>query len=596
VHQYLKAQILKIMKAALDKQATKSAILVTDDRTTKILDSVLKVHELNDLGIGVLVNIKFNRERVNVAPIYFLSPTLESIEAFCKDYSNPRQLQYGGSVHLFLCGSISEAGLKKIKASPVKKYLKTFQEVYCDFLALEDQVFYFNRKTAFSNIYMTKDQNTMKKELSEQAIQLFSTIVSMEENPYIRYAKCSGRAEAVAKVFQDYLNQMKPNMKGFQPREKRATVLIMDRSQDPIAPLTHEVTYQCMIKDHLGVEPKFLKLEDDSKENEKGDGFKRFYFRDDPLWNELRHGNMGNVVPDVAQRFKKFKQTNAVAQRDLAGAKPSLVQTVRDLPMYKKMAKSFSAHFQMTKILSKKFSDMKLATIGDLEQSLVTGIDPDGKQVNINRIQKELTQIVKDPNYPPDIKLRLLCIYIISQGGISEKQRNMLFLAANLKEEDHQAIYNLRRLGVTIKTPENGNSKVPRPSHYNDMQAQAKKLAQNNQVVQTRFEPLLSLVLRKMAADKLSEIEYPFIGEKPKMGSSVASSFGGRSHRKKNRGGSDLPRVIVFMVGGGSFNEVRQCYQLTKALNRPIYMGSSHFMSPGEYLTSLKGAEQPAVE
>jgi len=594
ITEYLKAQILKVMQTALDKSANKQALLVTDDRTTKIMDSCLKVHQLNDMGIGVLVNIKYNRERVNVTPIYFLTPDLASIERFCKDYADPKALQYGPSVHLFLCGSISQAGLKMIKKSRVRSYLKTFQEIYCDFVALEDQVFYFNRPEAFSNLYLTKDKETVKSELSDQAIKLFSTIVSMEEDPYIRYAKESGRAAAVASVFQDYLKQMKANMKGFKPREKRATLIILDRSQDPVAPLTHEVTYQCMIKDFLGTDAKFLEVKDDSADG----GSKKFYYRDDPLWQELRHANMGNVVPDLKRRFEHFKKTNAVAKRDAAGdneQKVSLVQTVRDLPMYKKMAKSFTSHFAITKQLSKKFTQLNLGKVGDMEQSLITMIDPNGKPAKIKDLQKELTFLLKDPTVSTEIKLRLLCIYIISQGGIADKQKNMLFLAANISQADQESIYNLARLGVAIKS--DSGSKPPRPPHYADLQAEAKKLA-NSEIVQTRFEPLVSLVLRKLIANKLSTKDYPFIGDEPDAGVDVTSSFGGRSHRKKNRGATDQARIIVFMIGGGSFNEVRQCYELSKK-GRPVFMGSSHFMSPAQYLEQLKAkppTNAPAAE
>jgi len=306
----------------------------------------------------------------------------------------------------------------------------------------------------------------------------------------------------------------------------------------------------------------------------------------------MRHENMGHVVPDLGNRFKHFKKTNAVAKRDMGGDKSaSLVQTVRDLPMYKKMAKSFSSHFQITKQLSKMFTELKLQIIGDLEQSLITGIGPEGKPAKLTELQKQLTFLLKDPTYPTEIKLRLLMIYIISQGGMSEKQKNMLFLAANISQGDGEAIYNLRRLGVDIKNESKG--KAPVPSH--DLQAQAKKLA-NSDVVQTRFEPLVSLVLRKMAASKLSSKEYPYMGEAPDDGVDVVSSFGGRSHRKKNRGAVDQPRIIVFMVGGASFNEVRQCYVLSKALNRPIFMGSSNFTSPAEYIEQLKGTKASGDE
>lgn len=578
----LKKQILKAVAAALAKSNMKSAIMIVDDRTTKVLDSCLKVHELNDKGVGVLVNIKYQRERVKVAPIYFLSPSIESIKKMIHDYSNPKTPQYTSNVHLFICGTITKEGMNLIKKARIRKHLKTFQEVYCDFLALESNVFHFNRPESFSKIYMTTDK--VNGELQDEAVQLFNALVTMEEDPYIRYAKCSKRASGVASVFQDYYAQMKPKMKGLQTRPNRATLLILDRSQDPVAPLMHEVTYQCMIKDLIATDQKYLSLKSEEKD---GATEEKFYFLEDPLWKETRHANMAEVVPDLRQKFKHFEQTNHVARNQKGQKDDNLIATVRDLPKYKKMMKSFTSHFQITKILSTTFTQLQLSTICDVEQNLVTGIDPDGKSVKLKEVQKELTHVLKDPSFPTEIKLRLLLIYIISQGGISDKHKDPLFTAANISRADSEAIFNLTRLGVKIRS--DGKSPVQRPPHYKDLQEQAKKLTDKD-IVKSRFEPLVSLLLRRLAEDKLSETEYPYLGDRPKTGSSVSNVFGGRSRRRR-KGGNDA-RVFVFVVGGGCFSEVRQCYTLSHEINRDIHIGSSHFMSPKQYIQLLQGPQK----
>jgi len=46
---------------------------------------------LNDQGIGAILNVKYQRERVPVPPIYFLSPNMASIEKVVKDYENSKK-------------------------------------------------------------------------------------------------------------------------------------------------------------------------------------------------------------------------------------------------------------------------------------------------------------------------------------------------------------------------------------------------------------------------------------------------------------------------------------------------------------------------
>jgi syntaxin-binding protein 1 len=80
------------------------AVMVCDDYTIKLVSSALKIHEINQHGVGAVLNIQFNRERMqNTTAIYFISPTRASIEAVIKDYAGKKP-QYG-KAHLFTCGS-----------------------------------------------------------------------------------------------------------------------------------------------------------------------------------------------------------------------------------------------------------------------------------------------------------------------------------------------------------------------------------------------------------------------------------------------------------------------------------------------------------
>ena len=97
--------IYDIIKDAQSKMDSKKkySLLIADDHTIPILHHVLKMHELNELNIGVVLNVAFNRERVKVSPIYFLSPTQKSIQHMCDDYKNPKSPRYGAPVHAYFC-------------------------------------------------------------------------------------------------------------------------------------------------------------------------------------------------------------------------------------------------------------------------------------------------------------------------------------------------------------------------------------------------------------------------------------------------------------------------------------------------------------
>jgi len=53
--------------------------------------------------------------------------------------------------------------------------------------------------------------------------------------------------------------------------------------------------------------------------------------------------------------------------------------------------------------------------------------------------------------------------------------------------------------------------------------------------------------------------------------------------------GFDRSRIIVFVIGGVCWSEVRICHMLSKELGRHIYLGSSFIASPTQFITLLGG-------
>jgi len=585
---FLKEQILSAFKVAFSNMVQKSAILITDDVTTNILDTCLKVHQLNDLGIGAIVNVKFNRERVQVPPIYFLSSNDASLKAVIEDYANPEKPQYASSAHLFMLPSLTEGSWELLKKSNLRRHLKTLQEVYCNFHALESRVFHFNRPGAFRSLYMT---SKIEAELQESAEQLFNVCVSLQEYPYIRYYRDSKNAHVLAQKFESYFAKKKAEMPQFKHNERRSTLIILDRTQDPVAPLLHEITYQAMIKDLVTSETKFIPLE-----STKEDGTTettQFYYADDPMWLDFKDKNLPDFLKDLQSKFASFKETNVIAKVKLEEQKENknLLRQVRNLPKYRKMTNSFNSHFDIKDKLVGLYRSLDLKTIADMEQSLVTGLDENGRNSKLKDIQKQMSTVFKDPTVNSEVKLRLLLIYIISQGGINEKSRNALFTAANLSKQEADAIYNIRSLGVTIKSEKKTAHKPP---FWNDMHNRAKALSKST-IVQSRYEPLVATLLKKFDKSTLSESDFPFCGDEAG-NKSITGVFGGRSLRRRERSKAGSARgkarIIVFIIGGVCWSEIRECYVLSQELKRDIFVGSSHVMSPKEYINLLMGQEK----
>jgi hypothetical protein len=47
------------------------------------------------------------------------------------------------------------------------------------------------------------------------------------------------------------------------------------------------------------------------------------------------------------------------------------------------------------------------------------------------------------------------------------------------------------------------------------------------------------------------------------------------------------PRIILFVLGGMTFSEIKSVHQLSKELKRDIYIASTHVLNPTRFMSSL---------
>jgi len=599
LQEFLKDRIINniIKDAKGDKQKWYS-LICADDVTIEILTHVFKMHELNDMSIGLVVNVTYPRERVKISPIYFLSPNVDSVKRMCEDYKDTKNTQYNIPVHLYFCGPTTPAIMDVIKQSEIRRYLATCKEVYCQFHVLEKRVFSFKRDSAFSTLYINKAD--IVEELSQTAQQLVALLLTLDEDPYIRFTKASRRAEQLSGLVVQKLTDAKQNLQNWKPNEQRATLIILDRSDDPLTPLLHEMTYQAMIMDLLA--DSFdgngkLKVDDNDEKAEVRD----LPDENDEIWVQYRHQYIGDVVSKLPEQFKKWENENEVVKLkksktdNNAVDSKKLIQAARDMPQFQLLVKQYNTNINLAHKLTKVFKQYKLQDVVDLEQDIATGIDSNGHECNRVKIQQRLSnEVLSKMDFPQELKLRLFMLYIIAQGGMKPNERKNLVEQCKFDENANNVIFNFGSLGVALQTdrPVEGHKNK---EYWKAVQKDAKAKSENSQMI-TRYLSYLDWILTQHANNTLSSDDFVWISEPDNKDSNnsgkVATSY--RRQRKtvqQNQNNSQVqysnPRIIVYVLGGISYSELRTCYHLSDELKRDIYVGSTSLINPKKYLELL---------
>lgn len=178
----------------------------------------------------------------------------------------------------------------------------------------------------------------------------------------------------------------------------------------------------------------------------------------------------------------------------------------------------------------------------------------------------------------PMDKIRLLMAYIITQEGIRDDDRKRLIEAAGLSPEDQTALVNLKFLGVTLLR---GASKTA-PRRKPASKAKEESAASYDL---SRYTPRIKPAMEAALTGAASAADFPYVKDRP--GPSLGGispadvslearravgvpepSWASRGRQKKEEGATLGPRLVVFMIGGVAYSELKCAYELTKVRAR----------------------------
>ncbi|KAL3103438.1 hypothetical protein niasHS_002624 [Heterodera schachtii] len=550
-------------------------VLIVDRLAMRMLSACCKMHDVMDQGITIVEDLNKRREPLPALDaVYLISPTKESIDKLVRDFSGQNLYK---CAHVFFTEACPDQLFSTLSRSPVSRFIRTLKEINIAFTPYESQAYTLDSPDTFFLYYNAQKQGSLTLNLERIAEQIATVCATLGEYPSIRYRADFERNVELGHLVEQKLDAYKaddPSM-GEGSEKARSQLIIIDRGFDAISPLLHELTLQAMTQDLLNIENDVYRYETGGAESVDKEVL---LDENDDLWADNRHKHIAVVSQEVTRGLKKFSENKKM---------PSDAKSIKDLsllikkaPQYQKELNKFSTHFHLAEECMNRYKH-GVDKLCKVEQDLAIGMDADGER--IKDPMKLMVPLLIDPSVKLEDRLRLILLYIFHKNGITDENLNKLLQHANIPQTERETLTNAALLGLNIVIDQ-GRKRVWNPS---------RRERGNEQVYrESRWVPVVKDLMEDAIEDKLEIKHFPFLAGRQISQPYRAPTSARYGQWHKDQRYSQMrsgPRLIIFIVGGVTFSELRSAYEVTRTQKTwEVVIGSDQIITPERFLVNLR--------
>jgi syntaxin-binding protein 1 len=317
-----------VLLSAIDAVPAERKVVLLDATTVRIVDAVCTLNDILDAGVYLVETVEKRRQPYpTMDAVYFIAPetgTDTSAAAVARDFADPKKPMYR-SAHIFFTDQVPNSLFQMLATSAAGPLVKTFQEVYLDFVPFEARAFHLGMPEAGARLLQPASETSPASvpDLELIARKIVAAIVSLNELPTIRY-RIDGQGARLANLVQEGIDRYAARNTSFKP-VAGGELLLMDRTVDLVAPLLHEFTYQAMVYDLLNVHHE-NRYDYRFASGAKSESSARTVALDetDALWVAMRHTHIAKCSDLIIKRFNDFvKENKAAVKQSAAKSGPS---------------------------------------------------------------------------------------------------------------------------------------------------------------------------------------------------------------------------------------------------------------------------------
>nr|XP_036674278.1 vacuolar protein sorting-associated protein 45 [Drosophila suzukii] len=390
------------IKLYIEKMCSESGpgmkIILLDKETTSIISMAFSQSDMLQREVYLFERLDSGRsnERLKYLKcIVFIRPTKQNIQLLANELRNPKYSAY----YIYFSNIIPRTDIKYLAECDESESVREVKELYADYLCVNPNLFSLSIPNCMGNLNWLPDALTR----SMQGIS--AVLLSLKLNPVIRYRAGSQAAQLLAKLIYEQITKesslfdFRSNMDGAAP----PLLLVLDRRDDPVTPLLHQWTYQAMVHELLHIKNNRLDLS--NRPNVPKD-FKELVLSgdQDEFYGNNMYANYGEIGSTIKQLMEEF-QRKANDHKKVESIS-DMKNFIESYPQFKKMSGTVQKHLCVIGELSALSNKRNLFEVSELEQEIACKAE---HSAQLQRIKK----LIADERVSVEDALKLVALYAL---------------------------------------------------------------------------------------------------------------------------------------------------------------------------------------
>ena len=434
--QSLKGSILDLFTSDIIQDILESyncsgqCLLILDEKSSHLISNYFTMADLISKGIfSIELLRKMRKPFETYHAIYIISNTPESIDLLVKDFDynseDKTHFSFYKNCHVYLIDPLTKN--KNVLNSMMNEYflrkIKTFKEIFFDFIALDRNLYYFGEEYNFNPIYQLFfiQDNQLQNNICIK--KLYSICLITQTFPNIIYfihdSNCKYIAENLSEKLETYYTNHKKIV-------KNGTLLITSRLLDLPGPIQFDLNYDHLLfesyKNNSDPEKKMINID------LQGNGKQKIILdHNDSLYDKYRLFNIYDVLNTLPTDLDKFNQSdiakvNKVSQMESLN---EMDQAIKNFNEYQYMTKLFSQHLDIAKRVNESCKKRNIINLVDMQSTIMAGEDEKGSKISIQELNSRISKNKEKFNKSDLMRLLFLMRYYNPENDINEITDNL---------------------------------------------------------------------------------------------------------------------------------------------------------------------------